>query len=159
MLSHSLPLVLSGLILFFMANAFPFISVTSGGIQQDTIFVTGIFQLFQQQMWLLGAVVTVTALLAPLLHLLGLFYVLLLLSAGLKVPAGKLTLKVVIHLQSWSMLDVYMIGIMIAMVKLLKMATVIPGVALYSFLGLILIQIGISMAIDYHQLWERIAPS
>jgi len=159
MISRSLPLVLSGLVLFFLANVFPFIAISSGGAEQDTIFISGIFQLFQQQMWGLGTVVIVTTLLAPLLHLLGLCYILSLLSFDIKVPAGTLTLKSVIALQPWSMLDVYMIGILVAMVKLLKMATVIPGVALYSFIALILVQMGISMVIDYHQLWERIEPS
>lgn len=159
MVSRTLPLAISGLILFTLANCFPFMGIRSGGIQQDTIFISGIFQLFQQQMWGLGAVVILTTLLAPLLQLLGLSYILSLLSLGKNVPAGKPILKSIIALQPWSMLDVYMIGILVALIKLLKMGTVLPGIALYSFAGLILVQIAISMMIDHHQLWERIAPS
>jgi paraquat-inducible protein A len=57
------------------------------------------------------------------------------------------------------MLDIYMIGILVALIKLLKIGTVIPGVALYSFAGLILVQIGIGMLVDHQQLWERLEPS
>ena len=159
MVSRTLPLVASGLILFILANIFPFMGINANGIQQDTIFISGIFQLFQQQMWGLGALVIMTTLLAPLLQLLGLSYLLSLLSLGRQVPAGKPILKGVIALQPWSMLDVYLIGVLVALIKLLKMGTVLPGVALYSFAGLILVQFGISMMIDHQQLWERISPS
>jgi len=159
MVSRTLPLVVSGLILFILANCFPFLGINTNGIQQDTIFISGIFQLFQQQMWGLGLVVILTTLFAPLLQLLGMSYILFLLSLGKKVPAGKPILKSVIYLQPWGMLDIYMIGILVALIKLLKIGTVLPGIALYSFAGLILVQIAISMMIDHHQLWERIAPS
>jgi paraquat-inducible protein A len=135
------------------------LGINTNGIQQDTIFISGIFQLFQQQMWGLGLVVILTTLFAPLLQLLGMSYILFLLSLGKKVPAGKPILKSVIYLQPWGMLDIYMIGILVALIKLLKIGTVLPGIALYSFAGLILVQIAISMMIDHHQLWERIAPS
>lgn len=157
--SLSLPLVVAGLILFLLANCFPFMAVSSGGIQQDTIFISGIFQLFQQQMWGLGAVVVLTTLLAPLLHLLGLLYILTLLSLEKKVPAGREILKGVIALQQWSMLDIYMLGVLVALVKLLKMTTVIPGIALYSFAALIVVQVAISIVLDHHHLWEKVVPS
>ncbi|HEX9776909.1 MAG TPA: paraquat-inducible protein A, partial [Geopsychrobacteraceae bacterium] len=159
MISRTLPLVLSGLLLFFMANAFPFMAVKTGGIQQDSIFISGIFQLFQSRMWGLGAVVVLTTLLAPLLQLCGLSYILGLLSLGKQVPGGKPLLKSIIAIEPWSMLDIYMIGILVALIKLLKIGTVIPGVALYSFAGLILVQIGIGMLVDHQQLWERLEPS
>ena len=159
MISRTLPLVLCGLILFFMANTFPFMAVKTGGVQQDTIFISGIFQLFQQDMWGLGLVVVLTTLLAPLLQLLGLGYIFTFITLGRQVPGGKSVLKSIITMQPWSMLDVYMIGILVALIKLLKIGTVIPGIALYSFAGLILVQITISMLLDYHQLWERLDPS
>lgn len=157
--SRTLPLVVAGLIFFLLANCFPFMAINSGGIQQDTIFISGIFQLFQQQMWGLGAVVLLTTLLAPLLYLLGLLYILTLLALERKVPAGREVLKGIIALQQWSMLDIYMLGVLVALVKLLKMTTVIPGIALYSFAALIVVQIAIGIVLDQHHIWERVVPS
>lgn len=156
MISRTLPLAASGLVLFGLANCFPFMSIKTGGLQQDTIFISGIFQLFQQDMLILGAIVVVTTLLAPLLQLLGLSYILTLLMCGKKVPGGRQVLKSVLALQPWSMLEIYLVGVLVALVKLLKMATIIPGVALYSFTALILVQMMISLTFDHHQLWERV---
>jgi len=157
MVSRTLPLVIGGLILFVLANCFPFMSLNTRGLQQDTIFISGVFQLFQQQLWGLGIIVILSTLLIPFTQLLALLYLLGGLSCDKKLPAGTSVLKYFTLTKPWGMLDVYMLGVLIGLVKLLKIATVIPGIALYSFAGLILVQMALEMVFDHRELWERIA--
>jgi paraquat-inducible protein A len=53
------------------------------------------------------------------------------------------------------MMEVFMVGILVSVVKLAKMATIIPGVSLYSFLALIFVLAAMSVSLDDHLIWEK----
>jgi paraquat-inducible protein A len=48
-----------------------------------------------------------------------------------------------------------MLGILVALVKLAKMADIIPGISLFCFLGLIYVLAAISATLDPHSVWEK----
>jgi paraquat-inducible protein A len=54
------------------------------------------------------------------------------------------------------MMEVFMVGILVAFVKLSKMASIIPGIALFSFMTLIFVLAASSAALDPHIVWNRI---
>ncbi len=54
------------------------------------------------------------------------------------------------------MLEIFMLGILVAGFKLAKMATMIPGVALFAFMALIFVLATIFAVFDEHQVWERV---
>jgi len=60
------------------------------------------------------------------------------------------------RLRDWNMIEVFMIGILVALVKLLKMATIVPGIALWSFLAMIFIITGALASIDGRVIWRRL---
>ena len=64
-------------------------------------------------------------------------------------------LRFVRHLQPWNMMEVFMLGILVSVVKLAKMAKIIPGVALFSFLALIFVMAAMSASLDSHLIWEK----
>jgi paraquat-inducible protein A len=53
-------------------------------------------------------------------------------------------------------MEVFMLGILVSVVKLIKMATIIPGVALYAFMALIFVLAAMSVTLDEHLIWEQI---
>ncbi len=57
------------------------------------------------------------------------------------------------------MVEVFMLGILVSVVKLAKMASIIPGIALYSFTGLIFVLAGIMASLDPHIVWDRLGES
>jgi paraquat-inducible protein A len=60
------------------------------------------------------------------------------------------------HVKPWSMMEIYMLGILIAMVKLGKMATIVPGLAVISF-GLLIFVLNFAItSVDSHMVWERL---
>ena len=61
------------------------------------------------------------------------------------------------HLQIWSMPEVMMLGVLIALVKIAELATVTPGVGLYAFGALMLLVPAISLSFDVRALWQRVA--
>jgi paraquat-inducible protein A len=56
----------------------------------------------------------------------------------------------------WGMMEVFMLGILVAVVKLVDMAQIIPGLALWSFALLIFMLAGAAAALDPEIVWERV---
>ena len=59
-------------------------------------------------------------------------------------------------LQPWGMMEVFMLGILVSIVKLAKMAVVIPGFSLYAFAALSLILTAAVSSLDQYLIWEKI---
>lgn len=156
-LDRTLALTIAGLILFIVANGFPFLEFEMQGQITQTTLITGIRQLDAQGMWALAAIVFLTIILAPLLQLLGLIYVLLPLELG-RIP-WKLpqVFRLVQALQPWAMMEVFMLGILVSVVKLGEMAVIVPGIALWSYGILILALAGSVASLDADVVWEKVA--
>lgn len=150
-----LALLSAGVILFVMFNAFPFLTFKKGGIEHQTHVITGIHLLADQGMELLAALVAFNLLIVPGLHLLASLYVLVPVSLNRNVPGMFRVFRYVRLLQPWHMVEIFMLGVLVSLVKLAKMAQVIPGVAVYSLTVFIFVMAAASAAIDPHEVWER----
>ena len=72
------------------------------------------------------------------------------------IPRGlPRVFRFVRHLAPWSMMEVFMLGILVSVVKLAKMAKIVPGVALFSFLALIFVMAAMTASLDSHLIWEK----
>jgi len=96
------------------------------------------------------------SILAPLLKVLGLLYVLLPLRFHRRLPHSTRVFRMVETLRPWAMTEVYMLGILVAVVKLADLASIEPGLALYSFTALILFMAAADAALEPHEIWERL---
>ncbi len=136
-LDRSLALVVGGLILIVIANTMPFMSLKIQGRLQEADLITGAIALLRQGMWPLAAVVAATTVVAPLLKLGATFYVL----AGLEI------------LRPWAMIEVYLLGVFVAYVKLVDLATIEIGVAFYALAALMLVMVAIDIVLGPEVVW------
>jgi paraquat-inducible protein A len=155
-LDSSLALTLAGLILFTVANRYPFLSLHLQGQTTETTLLTGVTQLYAQGHWLLAVVVGFTSILAPGLQLLLLLAVLVPLHLGRVPPALAGLFRHVRCLAPWGMMDVFLLGILVAVVKIAEMATIVPGTALFAFVALIFVLAAAQAALDPSLVWSRI---
>jgi paraquat-inducible protein A len=148
----------AGIILFFVSNLFPFLTLDVGGMTQQVTLLSGVKALLQREQWLLAMLVFSTIFLFPLMELLGLAY--LLLPAALRRPlAGqRWVLHFLLVARPWSMLDVFLLGVFVATVKLREWATIVPGPALWAFLGLVFVLLAAHQQINHRWLWSWIEP-
>jgi len=65
-------------------------------------------------------------------------------------------LRWVRHLQIWSMLEVMMLGVLVALVKIAQLASVTPGVGMYALGSLIVLLPAISLTFDRREVWDRV---
>ncbi|HKC49780.1 MAG TPA: paraquat-inducible protein A [Myxococcota bacterium] len=152
---RALALTLAAAVLFVVANSFPFLSFEMKGEVTETTLMTGIVDLYQQGKAELSMLVALTILLAPLTQIALLIYMLAPLRLNRMPWALPLAFRLLRHAQPWSMMEVFMIGILVAIPKLMGMASVIPGLALWAFVLLMLVLAGATAAFDPESVWQR----
>ena len=155
-LDRVLALTVAGLILFIIANVYPFLTFRLEAQLQETTLITGVRELYQQGMWIVAGVVLLTTILMPLLELTGMLMVLVPLKLGRRPWKLALLFRTIRSFRPWGMMEVFMIGILVAVVKLVKMASIIPGTALYAFMVLIFILAASAAALDPHMVWKKL---
>jgi len=155
-LERTLALTVTGLILFVVANVFPFLGFKLQAQVHETILITGVQELYHQGIWILATVVLLTTIVMPATQMLGLLYVLVPLRLN-RIP-WKLreVFRFIQSLRPWAMMEVFMLGILVSIVKLGKMATIVPGIAAFAFMALIFILAASLTVLDPHAVWEKI---
>lgn len=152
---HTITLALTSLIFFTVANAFPFMTFELHGRVQESLLSTGVWEFFERGMWELGLLVLAASILFPCLKILGMLYVLVPLELNRRPWKAALVFRMVEHFKTWAMMDVYLLGVIVAVVKLADLAILVPGVAIYSFVGLIIALAAADSALDPHAVWEK----
>ena len=154
-LDRTLALTLAGTVLFVVANVFPFLSFHMQGQATTTTLGTGVVDLWSQGFPQLAALVALTAIAAPAVQLATLLNLLLPLRLG-RVPWGLApTFRLMRRIQPWSMMEVFLLGILVSVVKLAGMAKIVPGLAIYSFAVLIIVIAAANAALDPRVIWRR----
>ena len=153
---RTIALTLAGIILFAVACSFPFLSMKNAGIVQETALFTGIYNLYKQKMVLLATLVLLTCVLVPLAQMLGLLYIMIPLKRNHPARHTAWVFRMYLHLKPWGLMEVYLIGILVALVKLGKMATIVPGLSVIAFGLLVFVLAGAYTALDPHLVWERL---
>jgi len=149
-------LTLAALMLLVLANYFPFLSFALEGQVQANRIVTGVIGLWNAGQAGLALLILFTTVLAPAVRILGLLYVLAPLAAGRVPPAVAGALRFQEGLISWAMLDVYMMAMLVAIVKLSQMAEVHLELGAYCFVALFAMLTAMATAYDREALWDRV---
>ena len=157
-LDRPLALAVTGMILFVIANSFPFLAIERAGLAREMTLITGIVELYREKVYLVAFLVLVTTLIVPFLELCSLLYIFVPLRLGRRPKRLALVWRGLTGVRAWSMMEVFMLGILVSLVKLAGMATIVPGIAVYAFGALILVLTAAFSAIDPHLVWEALEP-
>jgi len=155
-IEKALALNLAALILFIMTNSFPFLSLKISGRLVENYFLSGALMLYRHGMGEVGFLVLVTSFIFPFFTISGMLYILLPIKFGYRPWQMSKVYRLVQAVRPWSLVSVFMLGVLISFVKLLDMATIIPGIALYSFVGLMLVMAAAHANLDSFALWPKI---
>ncbi|MGB5454302.1 MAG: paraquat-inducible protein A [Sedimenticolaceae bacterium] len=152
-----LALGITAMILFVLSNLFPLLDFGLHGRHDATYLLAGIQQLFAQGRPALAGVVLFTTVLAPILHIGLLIYLFLPLAFGLRPPAFVAALRLIQGVLPWSMLEIFLLGVLVAAVKLAENAVIVPGLAAWSLGLLVLVLAFAATQVHPHRLWEQVA--
>lgn len=151
-----LALALAALVLFCLSNAFPLLVLQlHGSIQEATL--PGCVQALITLGWpWLAAILITTILVAPPVYLGGLAYVLF---RARRRDVSEMTaqiFRIVQEFQGWAMTEVFILGVMVAYVKLGKMAVLVPGPSLFALAAFIVASSAVMSTLDANAVWEAL---
>lgn len=155
-IEFTLALAVAAAILFVVANAYPFLSFEMQGQMTQTTLASGTVALWEQGRYAVAALVFLTTIMAPALQIGLLLYVLAPLHFHRPAPGAVAAFRWVEIARPWSMMEVFLIGILVALVKLADMAEIVPGIALWAFGLLIPILAGAAAFLDPEIVWREI---
>ena len=150
---RALALNLTALLLLIIANAFPFLSLNIGGRLEENLLFSASLAFFREGMVELGILVFLTSILFPLITITGMIFVLLTQGSGHPLPGSAAVYRLVQAIAPWSLIGVFMLGVLVSIVKLLDLASVIPGISLYSYAALLVVATAAKVSFDRQQLW------
>ena len=131
-LDHTLAFLLAAAVLFAFANAFPLMEIDARGLVSATTLAGTVRALSRDGMPSVAALVLATAILFPAIELAAMTYMLAGLRLRVLPPGLRIAFRIVNAVRPWGMAEVFVLGALIAMVKLRDVASVHPGVALYA---------------------------
>ncbi|MHA6193082.1 paraquat-inducible protein A [Pseudomonas wadenswilerensis] len=154
---RSLALVLAALMLFVPANFLPIMQLHLLGQSSDDTVWSGVLGLYDSGMRGIAVVVFLCSMAIPLLKLLCQLAVLLSIRWNLGRSYGLLLYRIYHHLRDWGMLEVYFMGVLVAIVKLVDLAELSLGLGLFCFISLLLIQVWLEVVMSPHQIWVALS--
>jgi paraquat-inducible protein A len=154
---RALALTVAAAITLVTANVFPLMELHVVGRFASTSIAGGAYQMWMQGERMTSVLVAFCALIAPAGYLL---FMMTLLIAARRSPMPGWTgemLRWVGRLQVWSMLEVVMLGILVALIKIAQLAAVDPGIGMYAFGATVLLIPAVMLSFDRWDCWRRIA--
>jgi len=155
-IDRALAYTLAAVILFITANMFPIVGLEVQGNLNATSLYGAVHIIWEEGMEGVAALVFATTILIPALELSLMTYVLLPLKLG-QMPQGLASiLRILQTVRPWSMTQVFILGVLVALVKLTHLAHVVPGISLWAFGGLIVLLTAAVSNFNTHELWSLV---
>ncbi len=155
-LNRTLALTVAAAIAYIVANLMPLMGLSAAGHTSSTTVIGGIEAMWVQGEKITALLVGFCVVVAPAVQI-GFMMAILLAARRFPAPswAGTLLRWVEFH-QPWAMVEVMMLGVLVSLVKIADLATVIPGVGMFSLGALIFLFTAMTAAFDPEIVWERV---
>lgn len=149
-------LLLTAALLYIPANVYPVMTFSSLGSGEPSTILGGVEELIGANMWPLALIVFVASILVPMLKLFSMTY--LVLSVRFR-SHWRLRERTVIYrlnelVGRWSMVDVFVITLLAALVRLGSIASITPGIGIVAFAGVVIITMTAALTFDPRLIWD-----
>lgn len=156
-LQRTLALALAAAALYVVANATPMLGLEAVGHRASTTVIGGAAQLWSDGRPLVAVLVLLTAVVAPGLQI---AVMLAMLLGARRTPAPRWVGWLLRHHPTavlWSMIEVMLLGVLVALIKIADYATVVPGTALWVLGALVVLLAAMQSLFDRREVWARVA--
>ncbi len=150
----AIALAVCALVLFFLSNAYPLVEIQANGATRATTLVGAAFAFYQQGNAFLAALVFLTTVAGPLVQIGSLLYLLFPLRHAREAPGQSTVFRLLSQVRPWTFIEVFMLGVLVALVRLSAYARVIPGVALWSCVFLMFTLAALTSRTTPGQFWH-----
>lgn len=143
-------------LLFVVSNCFPFMTLRAGFRESEMLLWQSASGLEEQGYPYLAGAVSIFILAAPVLLIGGLLYLLLPLLWDRRLPGAIPLCRWVLAARRWNMIEVFLLGALVSLLKLGKLAELTLGASFWSFVGLIICLTAALASIHPRELWTRL---
>ena len=156
-LSRAWAFLIAAIVLYVPANIYPIMTVSNFGRGEPDTILSGAAKLLESGMWPLALLVFVASILIPILKILIIAYLLISVQRGsVDNRIGRMRLyRLVEFVGRWSMVDVFMVSILIALVRLGNFAVIDPGAGAMAFAAVVVLTMLASLSFDPRLIWDN----
>jgi len=151
--TKTLVLSITGLLLYFPSISLPLLTFKTLGFSDTGSIIQSAAQLYTSGYYFVSLMVFLSAVVFPLVLLGSIFTVSFEMNRGRSPSFLKKLFKLYLHLEEWAMIEVYLLGIMITIIKMADTADIVFDSGVFCFTGLVFISMGISTVIDRKIFW------
>jgi len=155
-INRTLAFSFSGLMLYPFAMFEPIMTLDSMGLRNAGNIFACMTDTWRSGYAFVAVIVGLTGIFFPLVKLLLLFLLSLQLKQGRSTPTLARLMRVYVHLDEWGMLEVFMIGLLVTIIKIHHLAHISYDVGFFCFVGLLVMTLGSSITMDKEEFWKRI---
>jgi paraquat-inducible protein A len=152
-------LAAAALVLFLLSNAYPLVAIHSNGTTRSARLAGAALGLYRQGHAGLALLVFLTTIVGPFLQIASLLYLLIPLRRKRRAPGQSTIFRLLAQVRPWTFVEVFMLGAVVALVRLAMFARVVPGVALWSCALLMLTLAALTSITSPGQFWRWVEQS
>lgn len=151
-----LAITLTATVAFVIANGYPLITFSLNGRQTEATLWGAIVASYDKQLPLVAAALTTSLIIAPLIEIVLLLWVLVPLCAGTRPLAFSMIMRAIHVMRPWRMVEVFLLGVVVAVVKLAGLASTVPGWGCFGIAAMTFAFASLG-SFDTGALWRRAA--
>ncbi|TVP46823.1 MAG: paraquat-inducible protein A [Halomonas sp.] len=163
-LPHSLQrtwaLLAASAIMYVPANVYPIMTTTSLGHSSPSTIIGGVVQLIQMGSWPIAAVIFIASVIVPVGKLVALTWLCLVVSRSNELNANSRTrlYRLTEFIGRWSMVDVFVVAILVALIRAGSLMSISPGPAALAFGAVVVLTMLAAMTFDPRLIWDQPLP-
>lgn len=147
---------LAALILMVLVHEFPFLTMDAATMRRNLTLIGAATALIDEGVAVLGVSILLFTVVAPIMLAGGMLYVCGPLMWGRAAPGACLVTKWMYRSEPWNMVEVFLLGVLVSLMKLAKVADVHFGIGFWAFAGVMLCMAAAVAGIDREELWDRL---
>lgn len=147
---------LAALLLMVPVHVFPFLTMDAATLRRDLSLIGASSSLMEEGAPILGTAIVLFTVVAPLVLAGGMIYVCFPLMFGRAAPFACHVAKWMYRTEPWNMVEVFLLGVLVSLLKLAKVAEVHFGMGFWAFAGVMLCMAAAVAGIDREELWDRL---
>jgi len=155
--AHSWALLITAFLLYIPANTEPIMYTISLGNESASTIMNGVIYFLEHGDWPLALVIFSASVMLPLLKMLAIAYLLFSVQRGrISGRREKTRLYLIAEVMGrWSMVDVFVVALLAALVQLGVLTSIEPGPAGVAFAGMVILTMFAAMAFDPRLIWDH----
>ena len=155
-LERALAFSVAAAIFLIISLLYPFLSFSSSGLESVMTLPQASFTIYEERSTALAVIIFITIIGAPALMLIALIALTVPLVLKVRAPWLRGTGKLLTVLTEWNMVEVFIIGVIVSLVKIMKLATVILGISFWAYIVFTLCLVAALSGLDRWRVWGEI---